>query len=113
MREGHRLPLAQCALLMDGFVVADGVAARFAVAGGAAWINQLRTRTELIVPGGVHREAIMRSGVFADRLVARDTVEERILEPQKHKRALADAILAAGEGGLRGLRREDLDHLLT
>ena len=101
---------------MDGFVVADGVAARFAVAGGAAWINQLRTRTELIVPGGVHRglrEAIMRSGVFADRLVARDTVEERILELQKHKRALADAILAAGEGGLRGLRREDLDHLLT
>ena len=51
---------------MDGFVVADGVAARFEVAGGAAWINQLRTRTELIVPGGVHRglrEAIMRSGV--------------------------------------------------
>ena len=66
VREGHRLPLAQCALLMDGFVVADGVAARFEVAGGAAWINQLRTRTELIVPGGVHRglrEAIMRSGV--------------------------------------------------
>ena len=50
--------------------------------------------------------------VFAYRLVARDTVEERILELQAHKRALADAIMGAGEGGLRGLRREDLERLL-
>ena len=50
--------------------------------------------------------------VFAYRLVARDTVEERILELQAHKRALADAILSAGEGGLRGLKREDLEQLL-
>jgi SNF2 family DNA or RNA helicase len=51
--------------------------------------------------------------VFAYRLVARDTVEERILELQSHKRALADAILDAGTGGLRGLQREDLEQLLS
>jgi SNF2 family DNA or RNA helicase len=51
--------------------------------------------------------------VFAYRLVARDTVEERILELQSQKRALADAILEAGSGGLRGLQREDLERLLA
>jgi SNF2 family DNA or RNA helicase len=39
-----------------------------------AWIGQTRT-------------------VFAYRLVARDTVEEKILELQTGKRALADAIV--------------------
>jgi len=51
--------------------------------------------------------------VFAYRLVARETVEEHILELQSHKRALADAILDAGTGGLRGLQREDLEQLLA
>ena len=51
--------------------------------------------------------------VFAYRLVARNTVEERILELQARKRALADAILTAGEGGLRGLTREDVSQLLS
>jgi SNF2 family DNA or RNA helicase len=51
--------------------------------------------------------------VFAYRLVARDTVEERILELQSHKRELADAILSAGAGGLRSLQREDLELLLA
>ncbi len=51
--------------------------------------------------------------VFAYRLVARNTVEERILELQSHKRALADSILQAESGGLRGLQREDLEALLS
>jgi superfamily II DNA or RNA helicase len=51
--------------------------------------------------------------VFAYRLVACDTVEERILELQSRKRALADAILETGAGGLRGLQREDLELLLA
>ena len=51
--------------------------------------------------------------VFAYRLVAQDTVEERILELQAQKRALADAILDAGTGGLRGLEREDIEALLS
>jgi SNF2 family DNA or RNA helicase len=51
--------------------------------------------------------------VFAYRLVAQNTVEERILELQSHTRELADAILEAGAGGLKGLQREDLEHLLA
>jgi SNF2 family DNA or RNA helicase len=51
--------------------------------------------------------------VFAYRLVAKETVEERILELQSRKRALADAILDAGTGGLRSLQREDLEQLLS
>jgi superfamily II DNA or RNA helicase len=51
--------------------------------------------------------------VFAYRLIARDTVEERVLELQQQKRALADAILAADGGLIRDLRREDLERLLS
>ena len=66
VREGQCLPLARCALLMDGLVVVEGVAARFEMAGGARWIAELRSRAEVTIPGGVHRglrEAIVRSGV--------------------------------------------------
>ena len=51
--------------------------------------------------------------VFAYRLVARGTVEEKVLVLQEKKRALADAIVRADEGVLRGLRREDLELLLS
>jgi SNF2 family DNA or RNA helicase len=51
--------------------------------------------------------------VFAYRLVAKSTVEERILELQAQKRALAEAILDAGVGGLKGLQREDVERLLS
>ena len=40
--------------------------------------------------------------VFAYRLIARDTVEEKVLELQEKKRELADAIVRADEGLLRG-----------
>jgi len=50
--------------------------------------------------------------VIAYRLVARDTVEERILSLQEKKRALADSILAGEESLLRTLTREDLEALL-
>ncbi len=51
--------------------------------------------------------------VFAYRLVARGTVEEKILELQAGKRRLADAILSAGEGMMRTLTEEDLRWLLS
>ena len=51
--------------------------------------------------------------VFAYRLIARDTVEERVLELQQKKRALADAILRADSSLIRDLRREDLELLLS
>ena len=51
--------------------------------------------------------------VFAYRLIAKDTVEERVLELQQRKRRLADAILMADGSLLRELRREDLELLLS
>lgn len=52
--------------------------------------------------------------VFAYRLICKDTVEEKILDLQKKKRELADAILAAEEGSvLDSLTAEDLEQLLS
>jgi SNF2 family DNA or RNA helicase len=51
--------------------------------------------------------------VFAYRLVARDTVEEKILELQKSKRELADAIIQEDQSLIARLTREDLELLLS
>lgn len=51
--------------------------------------------------------------VFAYRLVARDTVEEKILELQQAKRELADAIIEADGNLLSTLDRDDLERLLS
>ena len=51
--------------------------------------------------------------MFAYRLIAKDTVEERVLELQQTKRRLADAILSADESVIPTLRREDLELLLS
>jgi SNF2 family DNA or RNA helicase len=51
--------------------------------------------------------------VFAYRLVARDTIEEKILQLQQNKRALADAIISEENSILRQLTAEDLDQLLS
>jgi len=50
--------------------------------------------------------------VIATRLVARATIEEKILALQASKRALADAILAADNGVLAKIGREELEALL-
>jgi superfamily II DNA or RNA helicase len=50
--------------------------------------------------------------VFAYRLIARDTVEEQIVELQRNKRHLADAIIAADSSLLKSLTAEDLQRLL-
>jgi superfamily II DNA or RNA helicase len=51
--------------------------------------------------------------VFAYRLIARDTVEEKVLELQKTKRDLAAAIIGADNSLIRNLRSEDLELLLS
>jgi SNF2-related domain/Helicase conserved C-terminal domain/SWIM zinc finger len=51
--------------------------------------------------------------VFAYRLIARDTVEEKVLELQQTKRDLADAIITADNSLLQNLTREDLELLLS
>ncbi|HUB79188.1 MAG TPA: DEAD/DEAH box helicase [Bryobacteraceae bacterium] len=51
--------------------------------------------------------------VFAYRLIARDTVEEKVLQLQKTKRDLADAILSEDNSLIRDLKKEDLELLLS
>lgn len=51
--------------------------------------------------------------VFAYRLIARDTVEEKVLELQQTKRDLADAIITADNSLLHNLTRDDLELLLS
>lgn len=51
--------------------------------------------------------------VVAYRLIARDTVEEKILELQAKKRDLADSILSEDNSVLRKLEVEDLELLLS
>ncbi len=51
--------------------------------------------------------------VFAARLIARDTVEEKVLALQEQKRDLADAIIRADASVLSSLGREELELLLS
>lgn len=51
--------------------------------------------------------------VFAYRLIARDTVEEKVLQLQNTKRNLADSIISADNSLIRDLAREDLELLLS
>jgi len=54
-----------------------------------------------------------RRHVFAYRLIARDTVEEKVLELQKSKRAMADAILGGSTSLISDLGREEIELLLS
>ena len=51
--------------------------------------------------------------VVACRLIARDTVEEKVLKLQQRKQALADEILAGKGGLLKDMKPEDLELLLS
>ena len=51
--------------------------------------------------------------VFAYRLIAQDTVEEKVAELQQSKRELADAILTADPALIRNLSADDLEWLLS
>jgi superfamily II DNA or RNA helicase len=68
----------------------------------------------------VERQAIDRAHrigqtrpVHAYRMVARDTIEEKVLELQQRKRALAEALFDENRTTLRDITRADLDWLLT
>ncbi|MDR3341867.1 MAG: DEAD/DEAH box helicase [Treponema sp.] len=50
--------------------------------------------------------------VFCYRLIARDTIEERILELQKRKTDLAGALLSDDAGSLKSLSPEDVAYLV-
>ncbi len=59
-----------------------------------------------------HRIGQQRS-VFAYRLIARETVEEKVLQLQESKRTLAEAIITADNSLIRQIQREDLELLLS
>jgi len=59
-----------------------------------------------------HRIGQTRS-VFAYRLIAKDTVEEKVLQLQDSKREIADSIISQDGSVLRNLRAEDLELLLS
>ncbi|MDR2743489.1 MAG: DEAD/DEAH box helicase [Treponema sp.] len=50
--------------------------------------------------------------VFCFRLIARDTIEERIVELQKRKTDLAGALLSDDAGSLKSLSPEDITYLM-
>jgi SNF2 family DNA or RNA helicase len=54
-----------------------------------------------------------KNKVIAYRLIAKDTVEEKIVELQESKRALADAIITADASLLRKMTAEDIEVLLS
>ena len=60
----------------------------------------------------VHRIGQQQT-VFATRLIAADTVEQKVLELQAKKKGLADAILNADNAGIASITREDLEFLLA
>jgi SNF2 family DNA or RNA helicase len=51
--------------------------------------------------------------VFAYRLIARDTVEEKILQLQQSKRSVADAILGEDKSLIGAMGQEDIELLLS
>lgn len=51
--------------------------------------------------------------VFAYKLIAKDTVEEKILALQEKKKALARAIISSEKSLIRGLKMEDLQELFS
>ncbi|HEY3743843.1 MAG TPA: DEAD/DEAH box helicase, partial [Bryobacteraceae bacterium] len=54
-----------------------------------------------------------KKAVFAYRLICKGTVEEKVLELQKSKRDLADAIIGEDNRLIGSLQREDLELLLS
>jgi SNF2 family DNA or RNA helicase len=104
----------------------DNLAAELEGDGGGAVLDEDLTAAEyvfLVDPWwnpAVEMQAIDRAHrigqtrkVFAYRLIARDTVEEKVLELQKSKRDLADAIITADNSVMRNLTRDDLELLLS
>jgi SNF2 family DNA or RNA helicase len=61
--------------------------------------------------GRAHRMG-QSNKVFAYRMVARGTVEEKILELQKKKKDLAESIISEDKDFMKKLTREDLEKLL-
>jgi len=68
--------------------------------------------TEAQANDRIHRIG-QKQHVFAYRLIAKDTVEEKVLQLQETKRELADSIMTAENSIIAGMDRETLELLLS
>jgi len=50
--------------------------------------------------------------VFTYRLIAKDTIEEKIMKLQQHKKELIDSVVSSDGAALKRLSEEDIDYLL-
>ncbi|MFC1467630.1 DEAD/DEAH box helicase [Verrucomicrobiota bacterium] len=53
-----------------------------------------------------------KNTVFTYRLIAKNTIEEKILELQQHKKELVDQVISSDDSALKKLTESDIDHLL-
>lgn len=53
-----------------------------------------------------------KNTVFTYRLIAKNTIEEKILELQQHKKELVDQVISSDGSALKKLTESDIDHLL-
>ncbi len=53
-----------------------------------------------------------KNTVFTYRLIAKNTIEEKILELQQHKKELVDQVISTDENAMKKLTEADIDHLL-
>lgn len=60
----------------------------------------------------IHRIG-QKNKVFAYKLIAKDTVEDKILELQENKKDLSDSVLSADGSFIKNLTSDDLNYLLT
>ncbi len=51
--------------------------------------------------------------VFTYKFISKDTVEEKILALQKHKRKLADDLITTEESFVKSLSKDDIESLLA
>jgi SNF2 family DNA or RNA helicase len=51
--------------------------------------------------------------VFTYRLIARDTIEEKILQLQERKKELVDQVVSTDAGAFKSLTERDIDHLFN
>jgi SNF2 family DNA or RNA helicase len=54
-----------------------------------------------------------KKNVTAFRMICKDTIEEKIFELQKQKKALSENLLDSGEGIVKNLSREDIEKLFS
>jgi SNF2 family DNA or RNA helicase len=53
-----------------------------------------------------------KNTVFSYRLIARDTIEEKILMLQEKKKELFDSLIASDNASIKQMEEEDIDLLL-